>query len=73
MQTIKAFKTDDGQIFESKQDAEAHERHAKFAAWYNEDPFTITRYGDEDFNIAYEELTEWLKRRNASIVRVEEC
>lgn len=37
MQTIKAFKTDDGQIFESKQDAEAHERHAKFAAWYNED------------------------------------
>jgi hypothetical protein len=36
--TITAYKTSDGKIFESQPDAREHELDIDFAVWYNKDP-----------------------------------
>lgn len=35
MKEIKSYKTEDGQIFQVKGDAEAHEEEIKFLKWYD--------------------------------------
>ena len=70
MRTIKAFKTDDGQIFETKHDALRHEKRVEFITWYQKDPLTVDASSYNDYIVVTEdEMTEWLKKRNAYIAQ----
>lgn len=73
MKTVKAFKTDDGQIFETKHDALRHEKCTEFITWYKKDPLTVDAPSYNDYIVVTEDdIMAWLKKRNAGIVRYEE-
>ena len=70
MRTIKAFKTDDGQIFETEHDALRHEKRVEFITWYQKDPLTIdSPYNNDCIIIPEDEMMAWLKKRNVYITQ----
>lgn len=55
MKTIRAYKTEDGEIFEDKRAAEKYEKLYEFAAQYNDG-------NSINWDVSYEDMLDWMNK-----------
>lgn len=63
MQEVTGYKTEDGKLFESKEEALCHEREQAFKDWFNEGLY----YGSLGYSCDAERFTYFLKENRYKV------
>jgi len=67
MQTIQAYKTSDGKVFEIKEEAFAHENHLNFIRWYDEIADSLIASNLYSGRVQGNTLYDWLEENKESL------
>lgn len=65
MKKIEAYKTDDGEVFTSAEEARDHQARLDFAEWYHGNKL----YGNVAGWVDFQDLVEWLNDHRDEVLR----